>query len=72
MFIFFNFESEYHICFKRDDFDYVINKSLDHQTLNNLNKWHLENLLFRKIILAKTRYKTHNNKLLAIVETFQT
>ncbi len=37
-----------------------------------LGQWHPVALFFRKMILAETRYETHDGKLLAIVETFKT
>ena len=38
----------------------------------NLSQWHPIAFFLRKIILAETWYKTHNNKLLAIVKVFNT
>lgn len=34
-------------------------------------RWFLINYFIKKMILAKTRYKTHNNDHLAIVEAFK-
>ena len=41
-------------------------------TKADLTQWHLVAFFSRKMIPAETRYKTHNNKLLAIVEAFKT
>ena len=40
--------------------------------LNNLRQWHPLSFFFQKMILAETRYKSHNNKFLAIIEAFKT
>ena len=41
-------------------------------TKTDLGQWHPVAFLFGKMIPAKTRYKTHNGKLLAIIEAFKT
>ena len=41
-------------------------------TKADLSEWHLVAFFFRKIIPVKTRYETHNGKLLAIVKAFKT
>ena len=61
---------------------YTISKILNQLTFRtNLNKiiikinlghWHLVTFFSQKIILAKTWYKTHNNKFLAIIKAFKT
>ena len=38
----------------------------------DLSLWYLVTFFFRKIIPTDTQYKTHDNKLLAIVEVFKT
>ena len=38
----------------------------------DLSKWHPVIFFFRKMILTETWYKTHNDKLLAIVKVFKT
>ena len=35
---------------------------------DNLGRWHLIVLFFKKMILVETRYKTHNSKFLVIVK----
>ena len=40
-------------------------------TKTNLGQWHLVVFFSRKMILAETRYKIHDGKLLAIVKTFK-
>ena len=42
------------------------------QLINDLGRWHLVVYFLRKMIPAKTRYKTHDCELLAIVEAFKT
>ena len=34
-------------------------------------QWHLIVFYFKKIIFAKTKYSTHNHKLLTIIENFK-
>ena len=41
-------------------------------TKTDLGQWYLIAFFLRKMILAETQYKTHNSKLLAIVEGFKT
>ena len=41
-------------------------------TKSDFGKWHPVVYFSRKMILTETRYKTHNDKLLAIVEAFKT
>ena len=41
-------------------------------TNTDLSYWHLVAFFLTKMIPAKTQYKTHNSKLLAIVEVFKT
>ena len=51
---------------------YTIGRIFSQLTLDNLGQWHLVAFFSQKIIPAETRYKTHNNELLAIVEAFKT
>ena len=51
---------------------YAIGRILSQLTFNDLSEWHPISYVLRKMILAKTWYKTHNSKLLAIVEAFKT
>ena len=41
-------------------------------TRDNLGQWHPVAFFFRKMILVKTQYETHDDKFLAIVEVFKT
>ena len=41
-------------------------------TLDDLDQWHLVAYYSQKMILAKTQYKTHDFKFLAIVKAFKT
>ena len=41
-------------------------------TLDNLGRWHPIVFYSQKMISVETRYETHNNELLAIVEAFKT
>ena len=60
---------------------YTINKLLNYLTFKtnsdniviktNLGHWHLVVFFFRKIILVKTKYKTHNSKLFIIIKIFK-
>ena len=65
------FDPECHIRIKTDMSGYVIGEVLSQLTLNNLDQWHPVAFYSQKLILAKTRYKTHNGELLAIVEAFK-
>ena len=40
--------------------------------MSDFNQWYLVTYFYRKMISAKTWYKTHNGELLAIVEAFKT
>lgn len=40
-------------------------------TSDDLGQWNLIVFSSKKMILAETRYKTHNGKVLAIVEAFK-
>ena len=76
-----HFDPEYHIRIKTDTLCYIIKKipsqlipnqmTSDGTIRSNIN-WHLVADFFRKMIPAKTWYKTHNGKLLAINEAFKT
>ena len=69
---FWYFDFEYHIWIQIDVSSYAINRVLSQLTLNNLGWWHLVVYYLQKMILAKNWYKTHNGKLLGIVEAFKT
>ena len=70
--IFQYFDLEYHIWIESDMPDYAIGGVLSYLILDNLGRWHLVAYSLQKMILAKTQYKTHNGKLLVIVEAFKT
>ena len=69
--IFQHFDLECHIWIEIDMSGYAIVGVLSQLTLDNLGQLHLVVFYLQKTILAKTRYKTHNGELLAIVETFK-
>ena len=68
--IFHYFDPEYHIWVEMDVSGYTIGEIFSQLTLEG--QWHWVAFFSCKMIPAKTRYKTHNGKLLAIVETFKT
>ena len=70
--IFRHFDPEYHIRNKTDVSGYAIGGVLSQLTLDNLGRWHPVAFYSWKMILAKTRYKTHNGELLSIVKGFKT
>ena len=55
-----------------DALGYAIGGILSQLTSDDLGQWHPVTFFSRKMIPTKTRYKTHNGKLLAIVEAFKT
>ena len=74
-------DSECHIQIETDASSYAIRRILsqltfDHLTFDlltsNQGQWYPIAYFLRKMILAKTRYKTHNGELLAIVKAFKT
>ena len=67
-----HFDSEYHIQIETDVPGYAIGGVLSQLTLDKLGRWHSIAFYSQKMIPAKTRYKTHNGKLLVIVEAFKT
>ena len=66
------FDFEQHIRIETNALGYAISGVLCQLILGNLGQWHLVAYYSRKMILAKTRYKTHNNEILAIVQAFKT
>ena len=80
--IFRHFDPECHIWIETDLLSYAISSVLSHLafetrsdgvvTKTNLSQWHPIAFFSRKMIPAKTWYKTHNGKLLAIVKAFKT
>ena len=72
MFIFQHFDPEWHIRIETDASGYAISRVLSQLILDDLGWWHPVAYYLRKIITVKTWYKTHDSKLLAIVEAFKT
>ncbi len=67
-----HFDPKRHIRIETDASDYTIGGILNQLTLDDLGQWHPVAFFSRKMISAKTRYETHNDELLAIVEVFKT
>ena len=65
-----HFDPERYIWIETEASGYAIGNMLTQ--LTNSSQWHLVAYYFQKMILAKTWYKTYDNKLLAIVEAFKT
>ena len=70
--ILYHFNPKHYIQIETDASRYAIGKVLSQLTSDNLGQWHQVAFFSRKIILARTRYKTHDGKLLAIVKAFKT
>ena len=70
--IFYHFDLEHHIRVKTDVLGYAIGGVLNQLTSDNLGQWHPVAFFSQIMILAETRYETHDNELLTIVETFKT
>ena len=68
-FILRHFDPNCHIWIETDASGYAISNMLNQ--LTNLGWWHPVAYYCQKIIPAKTRYKTHDAKLSAIIEAFQ-
>ena len=71
-----HFDPEYHIRIETNASDYIIDGKLSYLISDHLNsdqgQWHPIAYFSKKMIPAETRYKTHNDELLAIVEAFKT
>ena len=75
------FDLKCHIRIKTDASSYIISDVLSQLasgtspdrvvTKIDFSQWHPVNFFLRKMVLAKTRYKTHDNELLTIVEAFK-
>ena len=65
------FDPEQYIRVETDASGHTISRVLS-QLTNDLGQWHPVAYYLRKMIPAKTQYKTHNGELLAIVEAFKT
>ena len=70
--ILYHFDLERHIWVETDTSGYAIGGVSSQLTSNDLGRWHPVAFFLRKMILAKTRYETHDGELLAIVEAFKT
>ena len=66
-----HFNPEQYIQVETDASGYAIDGVLS-QLTNDSGQWHPVAYFLRKMIPAKTRYKTHDGELLAIVEVFKT
>ena len=67
-----HFDPERHIWIEMDVSSYVIGRVLNQLTSDNLGWWHSVAFFFQKMILAGTRYETHDGELWAIVEAVMT
>ena len=70
--ILYHFDPEHHIRIETDASDYAIGRVLSQLTSDDLGRWHPVAFFSQKMILAETRYETHNGELLAIIEAFKT
>ena len=69
--IFQHFGLKRHIPVETNTSGHTISGILNQLTLNDLSQWPLVAYYLRKMISAKTQYKTHNNELLAIIKAFK-
>ena len=69
--ILYHFDLKRYIWNKTDVSDYAINDILS-QIMLESDQWHSIAFFSRKMIPAKTWYKTHNQELLAIIKAFKT
>ena len=70
--ILYHFNPEGHIRIETDVSGYAIGGVLSQLTLDNSGQWHLMAFFSQKMIPAETRYETHDDELLAIVQAFKT
>ena len=63
---------KYHILIEMDILHYAISGVFTQPTLDDLDQWYPMTFLSQKMIVVNTRYKTHDNKLLAIIKIFKT
>ena len=66
------FNPKHHIRIEINTSCYAISGVFSQFTSDDLGRWHPTGFFSQKMIPAKTRYKTHDNELLAIVEVFMT
>lgn len=69
--IFYHFDLKYYIWIEIDIFGYIISGIFSQPILKS-GQWHFIPFFFKKMILAKTWYKTYNQKFLAIIKIFKT
>ena len=67
-----HFDPGRHIRVETDASGYAIGGVLSQLTSDDLGRWHLVAFFLRKMILAETRYETHDGELLAIIKAFKT
>ena len=67
-----HFDPRHYIQIEMDVSGYAISGVFSQLTSDNLGRWHPVAFFSCKMILAETRYETHNGELLAIVEAFKT
>ena len=70
--ILYHFDPERHIRVETDILSYAIGGVLSQLTSDDSGRWHPVAFFLRKIIPAETRYGTHDDELLVIVEVFKT
>ena len=70
--ILYHFDLKRHIRIETDVSGYAIGGVLSQLTSDDSGRWHPVAFFSQKMILAETRYETHNGELLAIVEAFKT
>ena len=69
--IFYHLDPECHISIETDASSYTISGVFSQLTSDNLSQWYLIVFFSRKMILAETRYETHDGEFLPIVEAFK-
>ncbi len=67
-----HFDPERHIRIETDASGYAISRIFSQLTSDDLGQWHPVAFFSWKMIPVKTRYETHDDELLAIVEAFKT
>ena len=70
--IFHYFDPECYIRIETDPSGYAIDRVLSQLISDDLGRWHSVAFFSYKMIPPKTKYKTHDGELLAIVEAFKT
>ena len=67
-----HFDLERHIRIEIDVSGYAIGGVLSQLTSDDSDRWHPVAFFSQKMILAETKYETHEGELLAIIEAFKT